>query len=484
MVRQGGLRWLDMHDMQELLRREWRVNGHSYRFADEEIVGGGYAPTMPWLRGTEGIAYPLENDRGEVTAFVKFFNQVRATPKRIERTKWLVAQGIQSWAKELHGAPYAWLDTSNVGRPDGIGFDFACAIAHAVPGFTWAEQRGRIVAGQVEFDFAMRRECVVSLLRGLAFLEQRNMLHGDLSPNNIIVNLDRKAGDPALYLIDFDGFVAPTAGIALEQLSLDEGGTIGTPGYHPVDLEQHALAGADGVAPYSDRYGRDMLILELLCFHKELKEEGWPAEWGWQEIERSLEPSLPQLKIRHLLTSDVLTMPEELRPLSYDLASGLGIVLPPRRRVRGRKVTTFTAVRKRRTRRSFVPPERVFRGVSFVLWLICVAHWGIISWWTSASLLPLSEGSTEGGPESWLLGRLAQGLAGVVPFAVGFIGLTILTFSEDQPRLLNVLGLWFRIPARRDSTRSYGQHLLVVIGRLTGILAALALAVFLLVHYL
>ena len=108
------------------------------------------------------------------------------------------------------------------------------------------------------------------------------MLHGDLSPNNIIVNLERKAGDPALYLIDFDGFVAPAAGGALEQLSYAEGGTIGTPGYHPPDLEEHVSAGVGETAPYSDRYGRDILILEFLCFHKDLKDEGSPTEWGWQ----------------------------------------------------------------------------------------------------------------------------------------------------------------------------------------------------------
>lgn len=484
MVSQGGLRWLDMHDMEELLRREWRVNGQSYRFADEEIVGGVYAPVKPWLRGTEGIAYPMENGRGEVSAFVKFFNETRATPKRIERTKWLVNQGIQSWASELYGAPYAWLDTSIVGRPIGIGFDFACAIAHAVPGFTWAEQRGRIIAGKVKVDFAMRQECVVNLLRGLAFLEQRNILHGDLSPNNIIVNLDRKAGDPALYLIDFDGFVSPTAGVALEQLSYDEGGTIGTLGYHPPDLEQHVSAGEDGIAPYSDRYGRDMLILELLCYHKDLPEEGAPTDWGWEEIERSLEPSLPQIKTPYFQNPDILTMPEGQRPSSYEIAKELSIPLPPRTRIRGRNVTTFAAVPRRRTQRSFWPLDRVLKGSTVVLWLMCVAHCAIISWTVSSRLLPLDRGGAELPLGSWLLGRVAQGFAGLVPFAIGLWGLSILTFAEDRPRLVNVLGLWFRIPTRHDLTRPYRSHLRVVIGRLAAILAAMALIVFLLARHL
>jgi hypothetical protein len=309
-----------------------------------------------------------------------------------------------------------------------------------------------------------------------------------LSPNNVIVNLDRKAGDPTLYLIDFDGFVAPAAGILLEQLTYNEGGTIGTPGYHPPDLAQRVSAGAEDTAPYTDRYGRDMLILELLCFHKELDAEDAPTEWGWQEIERSLEPSLPHLRIPHLQTPDVLTMPEDERPLSYDLANGLGIAIPPRRRIRGRSVSTFATVTRQVKKKGVckelsLPTEKVLKSACFILWMCCVAHWVIICWWVTARLLPLSEGSRQAELDSWLSGQVAYGLTGFVAFAAGFWALTRVTFTEDKPRFLNVMGMWFQIPARRDCTRSYRSHLVVVIGRLVGILAAMALVVSLLMRY-
>ena len=88
-------------------------------------------------------------------------------------------------------------------------------------------------------------------------------MHGDLSPNNVIVDLDAQPDDPALYLIDFDAFFAPAAG-ANKAVTVGEGGTYGTEGYCPPDLAAAVSEGDGSAAPYSDRYGRDMLILEFL----------------------------------------------------------------------------------------------------------------------------------------------------------------------------------------------------------------------------
>ena len=45
---------------------------------------------------------------------------------------------------------------------------------------------------------------------------------------------------------------------------MSEGGTFGTEGYCPPDLAAAAAEGDGSAAPYSDRYGRDMLLVELL----------------------------------------------------------------------------------------------------------------------------------------------------------------------------------------------------------------------------
>ena len=94
-------------------------------------------------------------------------------------------------------------------------------------------------------------------------LEQEGIVHGDLSPNNIVIDIEAPPDQPALYLIDFDAFVAAAAK-GNEAVTVAEGGTYGTEGYCPPDLLAAAADGDGSASPYSDRYGRDMLLVELL----------------------------------------------------------------------------------------------------------------------------------------------------------------------------------------------------------------------------
>ena len=228
-----GILTLSQLQARELAGKRWLLNGSDLAFADYDRSQPGQPP---WKTGAEGIAYPLVGTDGEPRAYVKFFDELKVTPKRIARTKWLIEQRIDNWAPELRGAPNSWLDTQSVGGPTGTSFDFTCSMAQAVPGKTWLEVKLDIADGAARFDDELRHLCVENLIRGLVYLERAGMVHGDLSPNNVIVNLDAKPGDPALYLIDFDGFFADGAG-RLAHLSIGEGGTFGTRGYCPPELE-------------------------------------------------------------------------------------------------------------------------------------------------------------------------------------------------------------------------------------------------------
>ncbi len=73
-------------------------------------------------------------------------------------------------------------------------------------------------------------------------LEQAGLVHGDLSANNVVIDLDPPPNRPALYLIDFDAFFAPAAG-AIQSVTVAEGGTYGTPGYCPPGLAAAARLG-------------------------------------------------------------------------------------------------------------------------------------------------------------------------------------------------------------------------------------------------
>ena len=93
-----------------------------------------------------------------------------------------------------------------------------------------------------------------------------------------------RPNEPALYLIDFDAFVAPAAG-ADQAIDLADGGTYGTEGYCPPDLASCADGGDGSVAPYSDRYGRDMLMLELLLMDSDLSSDDCASRWNRETLQ-------------------------------------------------------------------------------------------------------------------------------------------------------------------------------------------------------
>ena len=235
-----------------------------YRLKDYDPA---YPGQPPWRSGAEGKAYPLLGRDGSVVAYLKFFT--RPTQKRLNRTAWLIGQQMHTWLPGLAAAPLLWVDTRLSFRSAEIDFDFAGYLAQAVPGETWLELKNRMVDAGTSFPEDFRWRCVEDLVLATAVLERAGIIHGDLSPNNIVIDLDAPPNEPALYLIDFDAFVAPAAG-SDQAIDVADGGTYGTEGYCPPDLGSRAAAGDGSAAPYSDRYGRDMLILELLLMDSDL----------------------------------------------------------------------------------------------------------------------------------------------------------------------------------------------------------------------
>ncbi|MFZ1934308.1 MAG: hypothetical protein WCB27_14355 [Thermoguttaceae bacterium] len=292
-----------------------------------------YPGQPPWRSGAEGKAYPLLARDGTVAAYLKFFT--RPTPQRLDRTAWLIGQQMHTWLPGLVAAPLLWIDTRLSPRSAEIDFDFAGYIAHAVPGETWLELKNRIVETGIALPEEFRWRCIRDLVLATAVLEEAGIVHGDLSPNNIVIDRDAPAGEPALYLIDFDAFVAPAAGRS-QAVDVAGGGTFGTDGYCPPDLAARAAAGDGAAAPYSDRYGRDMLILELLLMDRTLPPDDPPATWKRDEFGQrraawraSCEPTQRQT-LAYLDTPKVFSLAEQQRPTSQQLAAEMGLELPQR----------------------------------------------------------------------------------------------------------------------------------------------------------
>jgi serine/threonine protein kinase len=311
-----------------LAGKPWIFQGQTYYFKAYDPAAPGQPP---WRSGAEGKAFPLVNGSGQVAAYLKFFT----TPSqvRLDRTRWLVAQQMHAWAPQLCAAPSAWVDSRQDGRPDGAEFDLTGCFATAAQGETWLELKYRLCENRAKFDKDLRWQCLRDLVAALAVLEKAGIVHGDLSPGNILVNVRPASGTPALAVIDFDAFVAQTGGGRLA-LTAGDGGTYGTEGYCPPDLVQKAQAGDRSVAPYSDRHSRDMLLLELLLTGPEFPAEAPPRDWPRDKLERryraflSTVPADSTAAVQHLQPPAVFGLAEPQRPASVVLAKALALALP------------------------------------------------------------------------------------------------------------------------------------------------------------
>ena len=246
------------------------------------------------------------------------------------------------------GRALLWTDTRRGLQSEKIGFAFSAYLAKAVRGETWLEHKTRMVRRETYFPEGLRWRCLSDLLVVLAVLERAGLVHGDLSPNNVVIDYNARGSEPALYLIDFDAFFAPAAGVN-RSVTVAEGGTYGTQGYCPPDLAAAAKLGNDSVAPYSDRYGRDMLLLEFLLMCHGLPADDPLADWNREQLQRLFaawrarsDPECVRV-LPHLDPTTAFDLNESDRPSSVDLAIGLGLSLPERRMLRRvREVTRPT----------------------------------------------------------------------------------------------------------------------------------------------
>lgn len=301
-----------------LAGKSWKVGASAYRFQDYDPAHRGQPP---WKSGAEGKAFPLLGADAQIAAYLKFYN--RTSRPRFQRALWLIGRQVHSWDPTLEAAPSDWADTATYGRPPGVGFDFGGCLGRGVPGMTWLEAKLAIAEGRLSLDGAFRRRCARDLLRALSALEAEGLIHGDLSPNNLIVHPAAAADRPAAYLIDFDAFAAPGETEALASLPVARGGSFGTEGYAPPDLFARYESGAEDapVAPYSDRFGRDMLLIELLGYGPDLSPDHPPTRWSRTALGRAVrEDGVPW----QVPAPDLVGLPESDRPSSIVLAEGLG----------------------------------------------------------------------------------------------------------------------------------------------------------------
>lgn len=282
---------------------QWTMDGTYYFFGDRMRAGG------------EAFVYPLLGADKKTVAYVRFLQEKFASPARVERTDWFIRRNWPSVSSVFMGAPYAWASTFEYGRPAEFEHDFTATLHKAVPGESWASIKASAFRRKRPLPTARTRRAVArSMIAQFATIESLCITQGDPSDGNLIVDL----ANGEARLIDFDTFVFRSRDLRFPALSVAEGGAKGTPGYMPPDLEQST---SREVAPYSDRFGRDMLLLELLGLQPGDPPDASPARWIHQKILLdSARPLAERLGLPHLLDMSVFSLPEEQRPSSNDLA--------------------------------------------------------------------------------------------------------------------------------------------------------------------
>ena len=405
------------------------IDGECYYFATRTSRGEN-----PWFVGAEGRAYPLRNEAGITKYFVKFLKEDVGTAKRMKRMQWFIDQAVFNWAPELIAAPCRILDTRRDGRPDGITFDFCCVLSQAVADMTWTEAKGRIMDGTWMPTDIERMRWIDNLIRGLAVLERHGICHGDVSPNNIMVTCSRNSGSPSLQLIDFDGFVAIDAG-DLGCLLESEGGTIGTEGYCPPEFDAMRQRGVSCVGHKSDRYARDLLILEMLLYDGSWAYDEPVSRWDRDDILARVRRSSLSPGLRHLGRADVFEWKQPTRPQSTELAKNLGLALPPRRK----------SVACHSSAPVWSPASAWARMTA---WSCCFGVWIVVSFMFVRLIAPATAMS---------LAYVGQCLVQVLLFGAsvtaGGAFLTFRIFCNDRPQTYQIVGVLVQLPRRRARRR-------------------------------
>jgi hypothetical protein len=174
-----------------------------------------------------------------------------------------------------------------------------------------------------------------------------------------------------------------------------------------------------------------------------------------------------------LKSGNLFEQSEELRPTSRDLAKSIGVATPPRLKRRTASVRINSAHSERAIGGRLIDAGVWLRRCIVVLWLLCMVHVGLVGFWITGRLLP--DPVTSLGDVRMLWTRFGARLfltAGASAAALAI--LSTFAFAERQPRMINFVGVWFRLPARLNPQRGELVHLGIVAGILLSTLSVLS----------
>lgn len=220
-----------------------------------------------WPRkGGEGYVAPVvckHPQKGDIPSIIKlFFNEL---PDRATRQTHLVRFGLSGkhdWLYE--GVPYAWIDKIVAGHR--VYGHVAKHVCYNRKGDDFGIVRDTLAID--DFTEDNRRAMAGQLCTAIVGLERLSVVHGDLSPRNIVIG-KQSDNDVQCVLIDYDGFQSPKVPQLPRQYDGKPARMFGSAGYqHPSLMRRikNDNGQDDSLFVPNDRFALGVLCFELMVW--------------------------------------------------------------------------------------------------------------------------------------------------------------------------------------------------------------------------
>lgn len=205
------------------------------------------------------------NGKETIPAFLKLFRT--EVKEREVRTKLLIAMELAKKSHFFHGIPFGWLGRFKINNVE-LNAHFTRMIRGPYNGGPEDFFRLRGDGRWSRIDAERRRRFAAELAAAVAGLERARIVHGDISPGNILIG-QSSSGQDICILCDYDGYQnnrVPRLPRKADKLNCRP---LGSPGYQypaliqAIETDPHS----DGdIWVESDRFALGVAICEMLVW--------------------------------------------------------------------------------------------------------------------------------------------------------------------------------------------------------------------------
>jgi serine/threonine protein kinase len=255
-------------DLQGLYGQNFSITNSTTRSAETvEIQRKEIFPARAGLEGYGIRALHRHATRGNVHTFLKIFQ--KDVPQRHGRSQFLVKMGLAKHHEWIfQGVPYAWLNRRKVNGIEIVGhLTKFIGLQYGAPAedLMVLKDDGKWHS----YSNAERRSLAIHLALAICGLEKLSLVHGDLSPGNVMIGPGPNETD-VCCLCDFDGFQHPSVSRLPRKIDGIPTRPLGSEGYQYPELVERIGADKNNddetIIVETDRFALGVLICEMMVW--------------------------------------------------------------------------------------------------------------------------------------------------------------------------------------------------------------------------